>query len=285
MLSDYLLRASKHLSRICTARHLAILLALFVCASGGLIVWYLPNVYQSETSVYVVPQPQPLVKSIFQLEDNAEDFGDIARARILSNAKLKKVAIAHDMLLDARSEIAQRTVLNNLKKDVCLVSQSVWREGKGFYLLTISYRDVDAERSKSVVGSLLDMFLYGNDDNDRALAFLDKQIEHSSALLKDAEDQLTRFRAENARFEHNHNPSDLSEAVFGVAELENKFRKLNRNAIAHRERYEHFLQRYSEARVPSSDNPRALEYQFVEAPKTLPDPVSPNRPLLSLIHI
>ena len=65
-----------------------------------------------------------------------------------------------------------------------------------------------------------------------------------------------------------------------MAELDDKFRKLNSNAIAHRERYEYLLQRYSEARVPTSDNPQALEYQVVEAPKTLPDPVAPNRPLL-----
>lgn len=281
MVSDYLLHASKHLRHVFETPQLVIPLAL-VCVSGWLIVWLLPDVHQSETSINVNTKFGG--GCIFNSQEIAEEnLGDLAGVFLLSSVNLEFVAASNDMLLDPRTVLERKSVLADLKNNVRLVSRGRQSDGDGFQLLVISYRNVDAERSKGVVSSFLSLLFYGIDSRCRTRTFYDMHIKSSSGLLKDAGDQLIRFRTENARYEYDQDTTDQSEVVFTVPELEKRFRKLNQNYNMNLQRYEHFLRRRQTAELGSSNRSPIPEYQIVEGPKTLSGPVEPNRPLLNTL--
>ena len=206
MLSDYLLHALKYLRLVCSARRLVMPLVLLLCVSGWLVAWYLPNVYQSETRVYVDPRTtlEFLLKGIVDDNSNVEqDLVDVARVSLTTTANLEKVAIENDMLLDVRTEVDKQIVIQDLAQDVRITSQRRKGTREGTQDLIISYRDIDADRSKSVVNSFLDVFLNtvlksSREDSDRSEKFLDDQIDQYGALLNEAEDRLKRFKMDNS---------------------------------------------------------------------------------------
>lgn len=206
MLSDYLLHGLKYLRLVCSARRIVMPLVMFLCLSGWLIAWYLPNVYQSETRVYVDPQTtlQYLLKGIVDENSNVEqDLVDVARVSLVTTANLEKVANENDMLLDVRTDIDKQIILEELAGDVSIMSQRRSGTREGTQDLVISYRDIDGDRSKAIVRSFLDVFLNtvlksSRLDGERSVEFLEKQIGQYSSLLNDAEESLKRFKIENS---------------------------------------------------------------------------------------
>ena len=206
MLSDYLLHGLKYLRLVCSARRLVMPLVTFLCLSGWLIAWYLPNVYQSETRVYVDPQTtlQYLLKGIVDEKSDVEqDLVDVARVSLVTTSNLEKVANENDMLLDVRTDIDKQIILEELAGDVRITSQRRSGSREGTQDLVISYRDIDGERSKDIVRSFLDVFLNtvlksSRDDGERSIGFLENQIDKYSSLLNHAEENLKRFKVENS---------------------------------------------------------------------------------------
>ena len=205
MLSDYLLHALKYLRLVCASRRLVMPLVAGLCLAGWMMAWYLPNVYQSETRVYVDPQTtlDDMLDGLVQKNSSVEqDLVDLARVRLVTTDNLEKVAIENDMLLDVRTDIDKQIVLEDLANDVWITSQRRQGTRQGTQDIVIAYRDIDADRSRAVVDSFLDVFLNGvlrgsRDDNNRTLAFLNKQIEQYVVQLEDSEAKLKRFKVEN----------------------------------------------------------------------------------------
>lgn len=208
MLSDYLLHGLKYLRLVCSARRLVMPLVMFLCLSGWVIAWYLPNVYQSETRVYVDPQTtlQYLLKGIVNEKSDVEqDLVDVARVSLVTTANLEKVANENDMLLDVRTDIDKQIILEELAQDVRITSQRRSGTREGTQDLVISYRDIDGERSKAIVRSFLDVFLNtvlksSRADGERSIEFLERQIGKYSNELNEAEANLKRFKIENSGF-------------------------------------------------------------------------------------
>ncbi len=206
MLSDYLLHGLKYLRLVCSARRFVMPLVLFFCLSGWLIAWYLPNVYQSETRVYVEPQStlKYILDGIVDPESTVEqDLVDVARVSLVTTTNLEKVANDNDMLLDARTSIDKEIILEELKEDVRITTQRRSGTREGTQDLVISYRDIDGERSKAIVGSFLDVFLNTvlsnrRTDTTRSVEFLEKQIGQYSSLLNESESRLKRFKIDNS---------------------------------------------------------------------------------------
>ena len=176
-----------------------------LCVAGWLMAWYLPNVYQSETRVYVDPQTtiDAMLDGLVEKNSSVEqDLVDLARIRLVTTTNLEKVAIENDMLLDVRTDIDKQIVLEELAEDVNIMSQRRQGTRAGTQDIVISYRDIEADRSRAVVNSFLDVFLNdvlrtGRKDNERTISFLDKQIEQYASLLNDSEAKLKRFKIEN----------------------------------------------------------------------------------------
>jgi|GEM_PF-2631083 len=205
MLSDYLLHALKYLRLVCTARRLVMPLVAGLCIAGWMMAWYLPNVYQSETRVYVDPQTtiDSALKGLIDQGNNVEqDLVARARVQMVTTANLEKIAIENDMLLDVRTEIDKQIVLEDLANDVWITSQKRQGTRQGTQDIIIAYRDIEAERSRLVVNSFLDVFLntvlnQSKSDNERTIAFLDTQIEQYAALLDESENKLKTFKIDN----------------------------------------------------------------------------------------
>jgi polysaccharide chain length determinant protein (PEP-CTERM system associated) len=180
-------------------------LVLFFCVAGWVMAWYLPNVYQSETRVYV--DPRTMLDSLLEgiAVDNADieqDLVDVARASLLTQTNLEKVAIENDMLLDVRTEIDRQIVLEDLADDVRLTSQRRQGTREGTQDLVISYRDIDAARSKAIVNSFLDIFVSSvlrgsREDVARSEVFLSARLAEYQAQLDDAEEVLKLFKTKH----------------------------------------------------------------------------------------
>jgi len=285
LISDSRPADSKYLDHVRRSWRTVFLLAVFFGIGGWWIVWNLPNVYQSETRVRIDTKttgfegpPELRVR---------HDLAQLIRVGILHTANLEKVAIENDLLLDVGTEVDKLVVLEDLRHDVGLVSQRPEGPRSSVHLLTISYRDGDAERSRSIVSSFLEVILEtlrnrGNGDRSETLIFLDDQIERYRALLSNADDKLRRFRIENVSYESKQSGPDMSEPVFSVPEIENEFHKLSRDYKVLSVRHKDFTARRERAAAISIENitETTPSYRVIEAPTTLPDPVEPNRPLL-----
>ena len=191
---------------VCTARRLVMPLVAGLCIAGWMMAWYLPNVYQSDTRVYVDPQTtieSALKGLVVQGGENKEqDLVARARVQMVTTDNLEKIAIENDMLLDVRTEIDKQIVLEDLANDVWITSQRRQGTRQGTQDIIIAYRDIDAERSRLVVNSFLDVFLnevlnQSKKDNDRALSFLEKQIDQYGAVLDESETKLKAFKIKN----------------------------------------------------------------------------------------
>lgn len=287
-LSDSRLHTSKYLRLVCAAPQLVILSALFFCVSGWLIVWYLPNVYQSETRVNVDTEV------IVEHYHKGDYLADMVRIALVTMANLEKVAIENDLLLNVRTDLDKIKVLEDLEANVSLISQRpLGGTGKYKQDIIISYRDIDADRSLSVLRSFLDVYFtnihnYKEKGIARQLAYLDKQIETSRALLNDAEGEVTRLRTANPKYKYDQRKFDPSEGVVSHSEIELEFHTANGNYNRHRDRYLDYLKRHERRRtnVYEFADKSTDAVQVVEAPRILPGLAKPNRPLLfTLIFI
>ena len=161
MLSEYLLYAMKYMRLVCSARKIVIPIVLACCVGGWLLVWYMPNVYQSETKVYVDQRTMLdalLEGVVIDDQDIESDMVDIARVSLLTQRNLEQVAADNGMLDDVKSPFERELVLKDLSEKIRITSKRR-SGGKGTQDLIISYRSKNAEHSKNVVSSFLNLFV------------------------------------------------------------------------------------------------------------------------------
>jgi len=289
-LSDSGPHRPNYLRLIRTAPQLVICVALYFGLCGGLIVWSLPNTYQSVARVnvdihrtgHVMPDGAVLfAKNRIAINP---DIADLARRLLATTDNLEEVASKNNLLLDVNSDLERKNVLRAIKGNLSLSHQRRQGSRKGTQDIAISYRDINAERSLNVLRSFLDLYLTdvlddSTEDHSETLAFLDEQIGTQSKLLIKAEHKMSRFRTKYAKFQSNQDESDLSAAVFTDPEIQSEFSKLNQNYKSILERLLDFVGRRTraDAFVACYSYPA---FEVVAAPRIVPGFGAPNRPLL-----
>lgn len=244
MLSEYLLYALKYLRLVCSARKVVIPVVLLCCVGGWLLVWYMPNVYQSETRVYVDQRTMLdalLEGVVIDDRDIERDTVDIARVSLLTQSNLERVAADNGMLEEAESLVERELVMKYLSEKIRITSQGR-AGGQGTQDLVISYRSKDPEHSKNVVKSFLDLFVSSvlrdsRSESSNTLVFLDEQINEYKNKLEASEDELKQFRSANITvmpgdgnsfFEELRRVSDkVNEARLNLREATNRRDQLN----------------------------------------------------------
>ena len=244
MLSEYLLYAMKYMRLVCSARKIVIPIVLACCVGGWLLVWYMPNVYQSETKVYVDQRTMLdalLEGVVIDDQDIESDMVDIARVSLLTQRNLEQVAADNGMLDDVNSPFERELVLKDLSEKIRITSKRR-SGGKGTQDLIISYRSKNAEHSKNVVSSFLNLFVNNvlrdsRSESTNTLEFLDQQINEYKLKLEESEDQLKQFRSANISvmpgegnsfFEELRRVSDkVNEARLNLREATNRRDQLN----------------------------------------------------------
>lgn len=174
----------------------ALVLSWVVCVVGWVAVAVLPDKYQSEARIYVDTDSMlgPLLKGIAVRADVGAEVAVMQRT-LLSRPNLQQTARATDLDLQASTPQEMDALLERLAKDTKIALD-------GPKLYRVSYVSNSPLLAKSVVQSLLTIFVEGNlgksrADLEGARAFIARQIVEYEGELKLAEQRLAEFKTKN----------------------------------------------------------------------------------------
>lgn len=169
-----------------------------LCFAGWLVVYLLPNQYQSSARVFVDTQSmlRPLLQGL-AVQTNVNEQAQAMMRTLLNRPNLEKVARMTDMDLEAKTPEDMEMLLNRLSKKIVLTNASGQQN-----IFSISYVNSDPELAKKVVQSMLTLFVESSlgdsrKDNSSAQRFLDEQIQDYDKKLLDAEERLKDFKRQN----------------------------------------------------------------------------------------
>jgi polysaccharide chain length determinant protein (PEP-CTERM system associated) len=176
-----------------TRRWRALVVAWVVCALGWAFVISKPNTYTSSTRIYLDTASvlRPLLKGL-AIERDVETELRMMKQTLTTRANLEKVARITDLDITATTSAQMQRLLDTLKANTTI-------ETEGPFLLSISYRDIDATRARDVVQALSQVFIETNlgvsrEEIESAELFLDRQIAQYDRALQDAEERLAKFK-------------------------------------------------------------------------------------------
>lgn len=183
-------------------RWLAMAVSWLIAVGGIAVVLWLPDIYEARAQVYVDTR-DPLVTAQQSRFDDAGLKVSYVRRLLLSTPNLEQVARQTDLDLRAPNPQAFQALVSRLQQMIIV------EPGRGMpgsfetNLYTIYYRDPNRQIAEQVVQVLLNSFqeqsLEGDLQDDlRALAFLDNQMEEYRRRLEDAEARVAEFRRRNA---------------------------------------------------------------------------------------
>ncbi|MDB5367464.1 MAG: hypothetical protein JWM77_3391 [Rhodospirillales bacterium] len=176
-------------------RWYAIAAAWGVCALGWLVVANMPNLYESQSRVYVDADAvlTPLLRGL-AADTNALNQVDLMQRTLLSVPNLDKMIRMTDLERRVGSDQGSReAMIQKLQAEIKIKSQAK-------NLFTITYRDPSPRLAKDVVQALLTIFQEGNvgagrTAMDNAQRFLRDQLTTYERQLRDAEKRRAEFRA------------------------------------------------------------------------------------------
>ena len=180
-------------------RWMGLAVTWLVAVIGGVVVWRIPDRYESSARVYVDTQTvlKPLMAGLAVQPNVNEQIGMLART-IIARPNIEK--IMHDVNLDVSitSQIERDQMVDDITKRIRFTGV---REN----IYTISYQDTSPERSKRVVQDLLSLFVesglgHKRRDGEAARRFIDEQIKGYEQKLVEAENRLKEFKLKHLGF-------------------------------------------------------------------------------------
>ena len=173
-----------------------ILLPTIVSAAAAFAVSKrLPNQYQSQTLIMLVPQrvPDSYVKSTVtaRIEDRLATLED----QILSRSRLERIILDLSLYEDLRRTLPMEDVVLRMRRDIGPIKS----EGKESF--RISYISRDARTAQKTTERLASLFIEENlrDRENQAEAtnqFLDSQLEDARRRLIEHERKLEKYRSQ-----------------------------------------------------------------------------------------
>jgi len=191
-------------------RWFAMVAAWAICIAGWFVVALLPDRYEASARVYADSRTalQRVVQGI-AIDQDFESEVQLIREALLSRPQVE--AVAHKTKLDTRVSTPQQmdALVTSLQEGISVVAttsgdRNVRRAAneKRDMIYTISYQNVDRNKSVEVVRTLLDNFVEGTLSGNRAGAseaqrFLNKEIADLEKRLAEAEERLAEFKKRN----------------------------------------------------------------------------------------
>lgn len=168
-----------------------------IAVVGWVYVSTMPDQYQSSAQVLVDTDSmlRPLLRGL-AVESNIDQRVQLMTKTLMSRPNLEKLARMTDLDIRARTPEEMDALIFRLQKNITLRSA----RRQDFY--TISATDGDAQMSKNIVESLLNIFIedtLGNtrQDSDVAQKFLLQQIKEYEDRLIEAENRIKEFKQQN----------------------------------------------------------------------------------------
>ncbi len=190
-------QVSNHLKGIWKYRWQAMSAAWLITLIGWIVVYKLPDDYQSSARIYVDTQSvlQPLMAGMV-LAPNVEQQVSIMSRTLISRPNVERVIRMVDLDIKVKTANDKEQLIKTLMEKIKI--ESTGRDN----LFIISYDNEDPKIAKAVVQSLLTIFVEGSigdkkKDNTSVIRFLDDQIQSYESRLVAAETALKEFRQKN----------------------------------------------------------------------------------------
>ncbi len=177
----------------------AIAAAWILCPLGWLVVYGMPDTFESEATVYVdtTSALRPLLETM-TIGSDVLSRVELVTTAMLGRPLLEKVARETDLHLRANSREEMDSLVNQMR-DRIVIQNDPRREPN---LYVIRYRDQNPLAAQSVVTSLLNIFVEDSLGANRlgtqkAQEFLRVELEKLAADLEAAEGELAEFKKQN----------------------------------------------------------------------------------------
>lgn len=208
----------------------------FLAIAGWLVVYQLPDSYESSARIYVDTESvlKPLLAGMAQ-PPNVQQQVTIMSRTLISRPNVERVMRMVDLDLKAKTAKESEKLVLDLMDEIKI--ESAGRDN----LFTISYANEDRKIAKDVVQSLLTIFVEGSlSDNKQntstAIRFIEEQIKEYEEKLVAAETALKTFKQKNMVIMPRNNKdyaTQLTEIADNLnqAKLELKEAEQSRDAI------------------------------------------------------
>lgn len=172
-------------------------LAWVVGAVGGVMIYLMPDKYESSARIYVDTQSvlRPLMSGL-AVQPNVDQQIAMLSRTLISRPNMEKLITMADLDLDVRSPEQREELIVSLSGDLQIAAAN--RSN----LFTLTYSDTRPDRAQRVVQSLMSLFVesgLGNkrQDSDAARRFIEEQIRNYEQKLTEAENRMKEFRLRN----------------------------------------------------------------------------------------
>lgn len=172
-------------------------LAWIVGAVGGVVIYTMPDKYESSARVFVDTQSilRPLMSGL-AVQPNVDQQIAILSRTLISRPNVEKLITMADLDLGVKNAAQREALITTLSKGLQI--RGTGRDN----LFTLAYADVEAARAQRIVQALVSLFVESGlggkrQDSDTARRFIEEQIKNYEQKLVDAENRLKEFRLRN----------------------------------------------------------------------------------------
>lgn len=204
-------------------RWYAMAVAWLVAILGSVVIFILPDTYQSSARVFVDTQSvlKPLLSGMTSVP-NVEQQVSIMSRTLLSRPNVERVIRMVDLDIKTSADKEKEKLINELIAKI-KINGTIQND-----IYTISYTGENPKLTKDVVQSLLTIFVEGSfggkkNDSDKAIQFIDEQIKTYEEKLATAENALKDFKLKHMGLLPRQG-SDYGSKLFEVSESLNQAR-------------------------------------------------------------
>jgi len=172
-------------------------LAWVVGVVGGVVVYTMPDRYESSARIHVDTQSvlRPLMSGL-AVQPNIGQQIELLSRTLISRPNVEKLITMADLDLTVQTPEQREALIASVTKSLRIQS------GRGDNLFTLSFTDTEPVRAQRVVQSLLSLFVESGlggkrQDSDAARRFIEEQIRNYEQKLAEAENRLKEFRLRN----------------------------------------------------------------------------------------
>ncbi len=175
-------------------RWYAMAVAWVIALAGGIVIFKLPDTYQSSARVFVDTQTvlKPLLAGMTTIP-NVEQQVSIMSRTLLSRPNVENVIRKVDLDHTAKTDKDKEKLIDTLTSNIKITGTTQNN------IYTISYTGATPRQTREVVQSLLTIFVEGSfgnkkNDNAKAIQFIDDQLKAYENKLVTAENSLKEFK-------------------------------------------------------------------------------------------
>lgn len=227
-------------------RWLALLCGIVICAVGWTYIKGMPDQYRAETRVYLDTQSvlDNLLEGLAIDNQAREHAAQVMQRTLVARPNLEKVIRETDLNLKVQNDASMEAAIRDLQSNIKMSADALVRSRESSSnLYSISYTNPDPQLAKSVVETLLNIFvenILGSSRKDtfQAQTFLDEQIALYEQKQREAEQKLKAFKQKHAGVMPQEDTtyynrvtqleSSIEETQLSLQEAENRITSLQR---------------------------------------------------------